>query len=287
MDENHHPDRKDELLLVLKDTEKEAAEIEQKAQETTETARFLKDVAENFADVIRAIPDTSLIPDQRWKHLIQSWHTSHRIAVEVKAGLGSSERFHASAMATGVTTSTGFSALIDPSRFDTTLTFRSAADRLGAVFRRGQLLADVKAQLKALRLDSRPGALQSPVDLLEDARLALDRPGRNESSALGAWVGLREAIGGTLSELLRRRPTQEPASNYQDKVESLGRQCGRKDLSTEHFSGLGVDLQTLMNTLSEGKDRTVERERLARIFNDGLLFLEAFLGSLDAGRLRF
>lgn len=257
------------------------------AQKTVEAAGLLKDVAEGFREVVQEIPDPTIIPDQQWDHVLEAWRAPCVAANEMRGGLQFSERFFASATAASVTTSTAVTSFstFHLSKYDLSPAFRSATQRLDVVLQRGPLLSDVRAALLQLGLDHPGGTIKSPIELLEDARLALDRPGGDEPSALNAWVGLREAIDLTLSRLLPRRPMQEQAPTHQGKVASLGVQCGKDNLPPGHFDRLGKDLHQLMNTLSSAKQRKLDRGQVTHIFNQGLLFLKAFLGSLDPAKL--
>jgi hypothetical protein len=86
--------------------------------------------------------------------------------------------------------------------------------------------------------------------------------------------------------MIRRRPVSEPAKSFEAKIQSLGRHCGLPSLTSGHFDRLGADGEKLRDVLSLGKQRVASRERLIELFNDGLLYLKALLGSIDAQRLR-
>jgi hypothetical protein len=53
-----------------------------------------------------------------------------------------------------------------------------------------------------------------------------------------------------------------------------------------HFTRLGDDADTLMDQLSGAKQKHKDRDHLAAFFNQGLLFLNALMDSIDESRLR-
>lgn len=89
-----------------------------------------------------------------------------------------------------------------------------------------------------------------------------------------------------MSELLRRRPNQEPAKGVGDKVKSIGNQCGRAGLDGAHFEHLAAQADLLRREFSEAKQAKLPRERLKELVNRGLLFLDAFMTSIDETRLK-
>ena len=97
---------------------------------------------------------------------------------------------------------------------------------------------------------------------------------------------LRESINAAVSELLRRRPNQEPARKLGDKIKSIGRQCNYEYLNQEHFEGIATNAEVLVNECSEMKQTKVTRNRLKELSNRGLLILYTLLSSIDENRLR-
>jgi len=89
-----------------------------------------------------------------------------------------------------------------------------------------------------------------------------------------------------MAEMLRRRPAQEPAKNIQDKLGSLGRQCARHGLKTNHFDGLATDMDILLKVFSGAKKVGMPREEVSQLFDKGLTLLNALLNSIDETKLR-
>ncbi len=125
--------------------------------------------------------------------------------------------------------------------------------RLRRTLDRTPLLDEARSSMQRLGLDSRGGGLRAPIDLLDEAGGALEQPVVPGGRATSVLIPLRECIEAALSELLRRRSLQEPASKVVGKVTSIGRQCARVDLPPGHFERLGTDGDVLLNDLSSTK----------------------------------
>jgi len=104
-----------------------------------------------------------------------------------------------------------------------------------------------------------------------------------DGTALSVLFPLRECINQSLSELLRRRPAQEPTGGIEAQILSIGRQCRRPGLPKGHFEELGAQARALQNTLSGTKQKNLARQELVLVdhFNRTLLFFNALLTSLD------
>ena len=140
--------------------------------------------------------------------------------------------------------------------------------------------------MQRLGLNSRGGIARLPLDLLQEARSALDRPVVGDGGPVSVLVSLRECIDAVITELVRRRPRQEKVKGWSGKIVSVGEQCARPMLAAGHFSRLGGDAESLMDLLSEAKQADRTRSQLVESFNHGLLFLSAFMESIDESLLR-
>src|SRR6185436_14688992 len=97
--------------------------------------------------------------------------------------------------------------------------------------------------------------------MLEDSVAALVRPVFGDGGPVSILVTLRECIDAVITELIRRRPKQEVAKSFGDKIISLGKQCGRPPLTNEHFVNLAFDGKKLMDVLSGGKQHALTRDQ--------------------------
>ena len=79
---------------------------------------------------------------------------------------------------------------------------------------------------------------------------------------------------------------QEPAGKPGEKIESLGRQCGRGDLPLAHFVDLAASAKRILDTLSGAKQANLSREQVSEVFYQGVTFLNTLLESLDETKLK-
>ena len=145
----------------------------------------------------------------------------------------------------------------------------------------------VKAEMKRLRLDRGKATYRRPLDLLEEAYLAIRYPGSAQGAASSALLTLRGAIDCSLEELFRKRPVQEKAGTRRDRVLSIGLHCGRSGLALAHFDSLAADDEVVNRELSgKAGKAAMERPDLMRQFTRGAEFLRALLTSIDDALLR-
>ncbi len=288
MTDDRGTESKDELLRLLEEAIDEDSTLRIKAQTVVEGATLAQDVATCLRSCVSAAPDDSVFDARTWERLRNTWQVHNSIARLVGKALSSAQSFALTAQAAGATTSVSFAERSNQ-QFETPWlksALLPAAKRLDAVLQRRPLVTDVGASLVRLRLDQKRGSGRGPFEMLEDSRLALERPPGGDSSPVAVLIGLREAIHIVLAQLLTRRRTQEPTSHDRDKVISVGKQCGRTGLPSDHFERIGDDVQTLLATLSGAKQRDVPRDQLIELFNGGLFLLKTFLESLDERMLR-
>jgi hypothetical protein len=162
----------------------------------------------------------------------------------------------------------------------------AAKAQLASIANATAQMDDVRNCMLRLGLNIRV-ASRSTLELLEDAKLALDQPQTpNADEALPVLIALRESILSSLDQLIKRRSIQEPAGKIQEKIKSLGNQCGRPSLQSSFFDRLGTDGADLLNRLSGKKQATMPRSEIMNLFNEGLLFLRTLLEALDETKLR-
>jgi len=163
---------------------------------------------------------------------------------------------------------------------------QAARAQFNQVLERAPLVETARLSLRRLKLDHRGGGDRTPLEILEQAKAALDRPSLAEAESLPVLVALRECIDASIAELVRRRLEQEPAGSIRDKLPSLGRHCARPDLDADHFDRLATDWHSLSNRLSGAKQAKLSRQQVSELFHQGLVFLNALLDSIDETRLR-
>jgi len=150
-----------------------------------------------------------------------------------------------------------------------------------------QAFEDVKAEMKRLSLDRGKAAYRRPLDLLEEAYLAIRYPASAQGTASSTVLTLRGAIDCSIEELFRKCPVREEAGSRRDRVLSIGLHCGKSGLALAHFDSLAADDEVVNRELSgRGSKAVTERPELAKQFLRGAEFLRALLSSVDEALLR-
>jgi len=149
-----------------------------------------------------------------------------------------------------------------------------------------QAFEDIKAEMKRLKLDRGKAAYRRPLDLLEEAYLAIRYPVAAQGGASLALLSLRGAIDRSIEELVRRSPAQQKGEKRRDRILSIGLHCGKTGLALAHFDTLAGEDESVNRELSEqGNPAALERPDLAKQFLRGAQFLRALLASVDEALL--
>lgn len=268
------PDRCAEL-------EARAPEVLQQSREACETARYQK-------AVVALLPGDRAEVADYCRRAIAGWEAFERKAQQVLNRVGISTL---GAMVSGntCTATVGPAHLIQraPLSAEARLAIERAESEYGNTARVDQAFEDIKTQMKRLRLDRGKAAHRRPLDLLEEAYLAIRYPASAQGGALSAVLSLRGSIERSIEELLLRRPVQEEAGNRRDRVLSIGRRFGMSGLAPAHFESLATDDESVNSELfDKGTKPVTQRPDLVRQFLRGAQFLRALLTSVDEALLR-
>jgi hypothetical protein len=262
-----------------------AESLEGLAQDTVQHARFARDAAGPMRDIVSQLPADSLLPKQ-WedqKQVVRSWL---EVAGQVQTTRTLINTFGATSYAAINTTSSTLFMKVGSIQSPTPI-MQVATAKLNQIFERTPLVETARASMRRLRLDDRGESdRQTPLEILDQAKAALDRPSLPERESLSVLIGLRECINAAIGKLLLRRPRQEPASKPRDKLTSLGCQSARPGLRVGHFEGLATEWDSLSNDLAGAKQGRLSRQQVSELFNRGVLFLNALLESIDETKLR-
>jgi hypothetical protein len=251
--------------------------------EASKSMHLVQDVMPSVIAIFNAIPADQM-PPGAWDKQMNLWQDWEQNAGEFHKLLTSSVPMSAisyNSVNTTVTAVTGFMADNSGVNFTIQDTFGWLMNTLSK-----QELADKAiGLLKELDLDHRAADRKCPVDLLIEAREAMERPATDDS-VTSILIPLRESIEAAITELVRRRPQQEEAKKTQAKVISIGAHCGKTGLSAVHFEQKGEEAAMLLNRLSGAKQAGLDRVRLTALYQEGLLLLAALLESVDGSKLR-
>jgi hypothetical protein len=279
--------KKEELIRLLGEVGPQARKLEVIGQELVQFARFTSDVAGPLGELIAQIPDDRL-PVDEWSRQVAGWRSWQDTARQLQASQTMINSFGAMTEAVTNTSVSGVMPVISSGALflPPAPPIEIPKTKLFQTLDRYPLIARATASMRRLGLDKRGGTARTPLDLLEEARGALDRPVIGDGGPVSVLVSLRECIDAVITELVRRRPRQEVTKGWKGKVTSVGCQCARPMLSPDHFDRLGLDAESLMNQLSGAKQGGMGRDQLAEFFNQGLLFLNALMDSIDEAKVR-
>jgi hypothetical protein len=150
-----------------------------------------------------------------------------------------------------------------------------------------QAFADIKAEMKRLGLDRGRHTYRRPLDLLEEAYLAIRYPASAQGAVSSALPTLRGAIDRSIEQLVRRCPARKQAESRRERVLVIGLHCGRSGMTVAHFDSLASDDEAVNRELSgNGKQPVMEWPSVARQFLRGAQYLRALLASIDEALLR-
>jgi|GEM_PF-5143868 len=284
-----------ELLKGLEEAECEAKRIEAAAKDALQNARLVRDTAPQLRILYQETPVSGLPPEEwaRQNQNVQSWLG---VAKSMPPTFKDVSTFGAISQAVTNTAMSGVmttfplrlppapQASPPPSPYPVVV--QQAAERLAAIVEKYPSLDKTRIEIRRLGLDTRGGNSKAALQLLEEARVALDIPVAEDGGATGVLLGLRGCINACVSELIRRRPVQEEAKTWKAKMASLGRHCGFALLGAAHFDNLGIEAEAMNDRLSAGKDKGLSRPEVQQLFTRGLLFLVSFLSSIDQSTLR-
>lgn len=274
-------DRKQNLLRILDLTQSSASSAKARAQDIVESATLTESLAQALRPIVEAAPDDSALPDNTWRALTGAWKSQAQETDRLAKALGDVRIISATTQATALTTATSAVFVSDwvskPKRED--------VDALQAVLNRPDLITQTELAMKRFGLDQAARG-RSPLELVSEARVALERPGSAMPAPAAVLVPAREAINATLAALLRRRENQAPARSASAKIKSIGAQAGLAGLAADHFERLGENAELLLNHLSQAKQGLMDSRDVNGRFFEALQFVLALLNSLDPNKMK-
>jgi hypothetical protein len=278
--------RRTEILQTLDETERASAALQKQAERLGQRAQFTKDLANATRDFVKAVPKDSALLVEDWCGFQTLWLAQNDATNRMRATL--EEQSYSATVAT--TSVASLRAVLDTTMLELRTevreqpAFRESIEHINAVYVRDDLMPELRNVMHLLGLDERHGSIRSPLEILEEAKSAMDNPAGG-AGVIGALIALREAIKAVLSDLLRRRPVQERAKAISAQVESIGKHCRYEHSPASFFVCLGADAHYVVNMLSDAKEKHFARNEQMLAFNAGLELLNGFLHELDPERL--
>ncbi len=273
-DEKEKEPTKEEVLKAIDNAESSAVKLNKLGKDLTQKSQEAIDVLKPCRELVQCTPSDALPPE--WgKRLGAFLAVKNEEVVQIV-------QISAAACTTCINTAVSLSSTYIP-RVPVSPAIRIEIERnvnkVHSAVAKGPILKSIKDSLDRLGFKKVRKDIKTTYELLDDADDALGR-GLSANSIL---LPLREAIAVTLEELLPRRQKQESSGNIHQKVLSIGGQCGLTGLS---FIVLAENGKDIWKQLSDAKDKSFSREEIVKSFNTGLTFLDAFLKSLDASKLK-
>jgi hypothetical protein len=280
--------KKKEYLELLAKTPAQAHHLEKISREIIQNARLAEDVTTPISEIIANLPADKLSPEE-WDRLIAGQRMWVENAARLERSMANTARIFAAGSSvmstTGASVVYGVTVYGLPQGAKTKI--QGAKKELDRVFEQAPVVESTRVSMRRLGLDRRVGAgdRKCARELLDEAKTALDRPSGAVGGEVAVLLTLRAAIEAALSELIRRRPVQEPASNNREKIRSIGRHCALAG-AEDQFEALASPGHELINTLSGMKEAALPRTELINLFQRGVLLLDGLLKNVDETKLR-
>jgi len=272
-------EKKAELLRQLANAEGQAEQLEKEVKDLGKGLRLVRDAVKPY---VRLLKLAGGMPPGSLDSQLGTWTSWNSQAQQFGNFLNSVPM---SAMNYGSVNSAMHSASFTIINQFNAPAMQQAMEELTKVVTKQELAAKAIDLLKKLDLDHRAPDRRSPVDLLNEAREAMERPATDDS-VTSILIPLRESIEAAIAELIRRRPQQEEAKKTPAKIISIGQHCGKAGLASGHFERKGDEAAELLNKLSGTKQAGLDRIRLTSLYQQGLLLLVALLESVDGSKLK-
>lgn len=274
----------DELINILNGISQTGEDIVEVGQSLIRTGQLMRDSANCFREILSELP-RDLVPPSQITQSVQSWQALQLCATTSDC-LYDVTNSLAVATSGAINTTVSMLNLNDHSPTSLPESARLARDRLSQVLDSSNLVDRVKAAMARLGLDRSGGSGRTALEFLNESQSGLKTPVTNGLEVTSVLISLRSSIDASITELTRRKPQQEKAGKWHDKVLFLGRQCGIATSPPGHFERLASRIGQIMDRLSGAKTTSMTREQLLEQFHEGITFLDAFLGSIDESKLR-
>lgn len=275
---------KQDLLRALAETKEIAPKLIAKGRNLTEAGQSALDWATGIENLAAKAP-TGFFRDPMFTDVSSGFREFNSVALKQYGRITEDENLirivHATTTSAAVLTSATAFVSFGP-KAEAIPELKS----IGMLLHRTVDVNRVKESMKILGLDAAHGDTRSPVELLRTAEEALRRPFADEGYATAVLVPLRESIQGSIDELLKRRPISEKTGSWTNKVTSIARHCSNIVMSSEHVDRVAAVTHTLINELSSAKDRHMNREHIAALFDQGVSLLQDIVSLIDREKLR-
>jgi hypothetical protein len=269
------------FLNEVAEMKSEAERVESLGRAIASEGRSMRDLADIVEGLVQSAPDdTEEFAD------LDRLTVSFRSATQAYKAFSPSFTLLTASGSTAASTAMSEVFLMEPATAWNPPAIEAAKDRLTGLRKHPELMAELRAGMQRLGLDTSSNGIKSPADSLADAEMALRLPVVGEASPTATLIPFRECIDAIFSLLIPRRPDQEPAHGWNGKLGSIARQCGQHGVGDDVIERLVEEAGMLKGQLSGAKQRDLSRREVSHLFYRSAWFLKAFLTLIDEQKLR-
>lgn len=160
-----------------------------------------------------------------------------------------------------------------------------AAEQLSMVLDRFADKNTLISLIKSYGLNWAHTGAKTPVDLIETAIAAYEKPTSGQISANTSLLPMRECCNSIVTVLINRRPRSEKASSQSAKIKSIGAQLGRDSNPCGAFDALSAQWVELWTDLSNSKKANYTRFEWQMFLKKAILFLLELLQSIEPNKM--
>jgi hypothetical protein len=140
--------------------------------------------------------------------------------------------------------------------------------------------------LKKFGFDRGHGDDRSPLTLFEVGYAAYENPVTEENPSVTSLIPVRSCIDSMVADLLRRRPSQEPAQGKIKKIQSIAEQMKFDIIIVEVVNHWANEYHELSDVLSTAKTKSMDRNEWRIKLQRAMNFIIGFLKILDPEKIR-
>lgn len=284
MTEESKSKKKDELLQILRDSKTVAHDLASKGREAVKEGQYAADLASCQEEFIRCVPDDTFLSHSQWDNQLETWKRWHENA---GGALSTMQPLKFATDSSSIAASAAISSVhIQEFPIFVQVAAQKAFENYEQLIEESDPIQDLEMELRRLNLAFSGAGHASVLSLLQQAYNAFKVPSVTPVSPSAVLIPLREAINRTYADLLPRRNIQEVAKSYEEKIQSICKQCSRTGLVMGQIDQLANEARDLNNLLSGSKQDMMSRDLIRELMNRGFLFLRSFLRIIDENKLR-
>jgi len=277
---------KDEVQRLIREANNNSRELFKHASNYVRFAQYVADLSDASVEAV-----TLTVPGKLdWTPFAEPWQRLNALQNELLANMQvlPTEVY----MSSGSTAAYAMTGLANPNYIvnivpdDKKDQARSAAEKLGHVIDQSINKDDILTLMDQFGFSNGIPGKKSPIEQFQIAWAAFEQPVRESNPVSTSLIPIRECIDDSIAVLIQRRPRQEPAKSWEDKIASIGDQLARNGITPTDISLWIGHWDKLLNKLSGAKHDILSREEWRATLREATLFLQEFLQGLDPAKLR-